>query len=183
MSVRDQRHPAGRVTARDGTGPALRLALFQPDRPHNLGAALRLAACFGLVLDVIEPCGFPVDDRRVREAGLDYHRHARMIRHLDLAAFERDVLRPARRLVLLSTRAEHPYHRVEYREDDVLMVGRESAGVPEAVHERAGLRVRIPLLPGLRSLNLATAAAIVAGEALRQNGGLDRVEGTRELGR
>lgn len=173
----------GRAATRHDAGRALRLALFQPDRPHNLGAALRLSACFGLVLDVIEPCGFPLDDRRVREAGLDYHRHVRMIRHLDLAAFERDVLAPPRRLVLLSTQAEHPYHRVEYLEDDVLMVGRESAGVPETVHRRAALRVRIPLLPGLRSLNLGNAAAIVAAEALRQTGGLDRVERARGIGR
>jgi len=162
---------------------ALRLALFQPDRPHNLGAALRLCACFGLVLDLIEPCGFPLDERRVREAALDYHHHARMDRHLDLAAFERRALAPPRRLVLLSTHAERPYHEVGYRRDDVLMVGSEGRGVPETVHRRAGLRVRIPLRAGLRSLNVATAAAIVVAEALRQTGGFPAPGEAREGGR
>jgi tRNA (cytidine/uridine-2'-O-)-methyltransferase len=156
-----------------GGAPALRLALFEPDRPHNLGGALRLCACFGLAVDVVGPCGFPLDERRVREAGLDYHRHVRLAHHPDLAAFERDVLLAGpRRLVLLSTRGAHAYHEVAYEEDDVLMVGRESAGVPEMVHRRADLSVRVPLRPGLRSLNVVAAAAIVAAEALRQTGGL-----------
>lgn len=155
-----------------GGAPALRLALFEPDRPHNLGGVLRLCACFGLAVDVVGPCGFPLDERRVREAGLDYHRHVRLARHLDLATFERDVLSGSRRLVLLSTRAAHPYHLVTYEEDDVLMVGRETAGVPEPVHRRADLSVRVPMRPGLRSLNVVAAAAIVVAEALRQTGGL-----------
>ncbi len=164
-------------TGRDGGAPSLRLALFQPDRPHNLGAALRLSACFGLALDVVEPCGFPLDDRRIREAGLDYHRHARLFRHRDLAAFERDALDGGRRrLVLLTTRGETAHHRARYRRDDVLVVGREGAGAPEEVHRRANLRVRVPLRPGLRSLNVAAAAAIVVAEALRQTGGLPGAE-------
>lgn len=156
---------------RDGL-PALRVALFQPDRPHNLGSVLRLCACFGLALDVVEPCGFPLDDRRIREAALDYHRHARLRRHPDFPTFEQAVRLGGRRLVVLTTRGEVPHHRARYRPDDVLLLGRESAGVPETVHERADLRVRVPLRPGLRSLNVALAAAIVAAEALRQTDGL-----------
>jgi tRNA (cytidine/uridine-2'-O-)-methyltransferase len=152
--------------------PRLRLALFEPDRPHNLGAALRLCACLGVTLEVVEPCGFPLDTRRIREAALDYHAQARWIRHANLASFEASRLARGRRLVLLSTRGEHFYHRVAYRADDVLMVGRESSGVPATIHERAELRVKIPMRPGLRSLNVALAAAIVLAEALRQTGEL-----------
>lgn len=153
----------------------LGLALLEPDRPHNLGSALRLAACLGVAVDVVEPCGFPLDDRRIREAGLDYVGRAAWRRHASLDGFLAALaaVRGQRRLVLLSTRAELPYHRVEYRAGDVLMVGREGAGAPEALHRRADLRVRVPMRPGLRSLNVALAAAVVLGEALRQTGGLD----------
>jgi tRNA (cytidine/uridine-2'-O-)-methyltransferase len=150
----------------------LRLALFQPDRPHGLGMALRMGACLGVGIDVVEPCGFPLDDRRIRSGALDYVGRADWARHADLAAFRAFLARGQRRLVLLSTRAELPYHRAAYRRGDVLLLGRESAGVPEAVHEAADLRVRVPLRPGLRSLNVALAAAVVLGEALRQTGGL-----------
>ena len=153
----------------------LRLALLEPDRPHNLGAALRLGACLGVAVDVVEPCGFPLDDRRIREAGLDYVGRAAWRRHPGLDEFLASLAgrRGQRRLVLLSTRAELPYHRAAYRAGDVLMVGREGAGAPEALHRRADLRVRVPMRPGLRSLNVALAAAVVLGEALRQTGGLD----------
>ncbi len=152
--------------------PGLRLALHQPDRPHNFGAALRLCACLGVRLDVIEPCGFPLDDRRIRAASLDYGGHARWVRHMDFAAFETERLAERRRLVLLSTAGERFYHHTVFEPDDILMLGSESAGVPEPVHRCADLRVRIPLRPGMRSLNVATAAAIVLAEALRQTGGL-----------
>ena len=160
-------------TAADAAAPELRLrlALYQPDRPHNFGAALRLAACFGVGLDLIEPCGFPLDDRRIRQAALDYGGRALWVRHIDFAAFEQVRLAQGRRLVLLSTRGDHAHHRITFQPDDVLMLGRESCGVPEPVFAGADLRVRIPLRPGLRSLNLATAAAIALGEALRQTGG------------
>jgi tRNA (cytidine/uridine-2'-O-)-methyltransferase len=157
-------------------GPRLRLALHQPERPHNFGAALRLCACLGVRLDVVEPCCFPLDERWVRQGALDYVAHARWVRHMDFAGFDAERLAERRRLVLLSTKAEQPYHRAAYRPDDVLMLGSESAGVPELVHRRADLRVRILLRPGLRSLNLVTAAAIVLAEALRQTGGFE--EGT-----
>jgi tRNA (cytidine/uridine-2'-O-)-methyltransferase len=168
---------AGRRSAAGDGEPSLRLALYQPDRPHNFGAALRLCACFGVGLDVVEPCGFPLDDRRIRQGALDYHARARWARHADFAAFDAARLAERRRLVLLSTRAEHPYHRLACRPDDVLMLGRESAGVPETIHRRADLRALIPMRPGLRSLNLVTAAAIVLAEALRQTGGFAEAGG------
>jgi tRNA (cytidine/uridine-2'-O-)-methyltransferase len=151
--------------------PKLRLALYQPDRPHNFGSILRLCACLGVTFEVIEPCGFPLDDRRIRAGALDYAPRAIWVRHRDLASFDMSRLANRRRLVLLSTAGEHMHHHVAYKPDDILMLGSESAGVPADVHGRADLRVRIPLRPGLRSLNVAMAAAIALGEALRQTGG------------
>lgn len=149
----------------------MRLALYQPERPHNFGAVLRLCACFGVPLELIEPCGFPLDDRRIRAAALDYAPLAHWRRYADLAAFEQ-VRRAERcRLVLLTTAGDRDHHHVTYETDDVLMLGSESAGAPASVHEVADLRVRIPLRPGLRSLNVAMAAAVVLGEALRQTDG------------
>ena len=171
----EEQAAVGRINAgSEATSTGLRLALFEPDRPHNLGMALRLGACLGVPLDVVEPCGFPLDDRRIKQGSLDYADHVAWRRHASL----RDFLSfragdGQRRLVLLSTRGDLPYHRAVYRGDDVLMLGRESAGVPDSVHEFADLRVRVPLRPGLRSLNVATAAAVVLGEELRQAGGLD----------
>lgn len=153
-----------------GHEPAVRLALYQPDRPHNFGGVLRLCACFGVALDVIEPCGFPLDDRRIKLAALDYGGHGEWVRHMDFAAFETQRLAVGRRLVLLSTAGEHFYHRAMFEPDDILMLGSESAGVPETVHRSADLRLRIPLRSGRRSLNVVTAAAIGLAEALRQTG-------------
>ena len=152
----------------------LRLALYQPDRPHNFGAVLRLCACFGAEFDVIEPCGFPLDDRRIRASALDYAPHVRWRRYEDFVAFERDRRASGRRLVLLTTTGLQDHHRAGYRVDDILMLGSESTGAPAHVHEVADLRVRIPMQAGLRSFNVAMAAAIVLAEALRQTGGLDR---------
>ena len=152
--------------------PGVRLALYQPDRPHNFGSVLRLCACLGVTFEVIEPCGFPLDDRRIRAAALDYASQASWVRHTDFAAFDTTRLANGRRLVLLSTAGEHLHHHVVYMPDDILMLGSESAGVPEAVHRRADLRVRIAMRPGLRSLNVALAGAIALAEALRQTHGL-----------
>jgi tRNA (cytidine/uridine-2'-O-)-methyltransferase len=152
----------------------LRLALLEPERPHNLGMALRLAACLGVGLDVIEPCAFPLDDRRIRQGALDYGAHLAWTRHASLDAFLAGAA-AGRRLILLSTRSSDLYHRFTYRPDDILMVGNERAGAPAAVHALAAARVRIPLAPGLRSLNLVTAAAIVLGEVMRQTGGFERL--------
>ncbi len=148
----------------------MRLALYQPDMPPNVGTLLRLAACLGVAVDVIEPCGFPYDDRRVRRAGLDYLEHAEIIRHRSWEAFRAG--RGSGRLVLLTTRAEQTYADFRYEATDTLMVGRESAGVPDDVARAADARVVIPMMPGMRSLNVAIAAAMVLGEGLRQTGGL-----------
>jgi len=147
----------------------MRLALYEPDIPQNLGAFIRLSACLGVPLDVIEPCGFPVDDKRIRRAAMDYYDLARLTRHASWQAFRRD--KPAGRLVLLTTRAEATFPAVQFRPDDILLLGRESAGVPDEVHDSADLRLRIPLQKGARSLNVALAASMVLSEALRQTDG------------
>jgi len=149
----------------------MRLALFEPDIPQNLGAFIRLAACLGAPLDIIEPCGFPVDDKRIRRAAMDYFDLARIVRHASWAAFRRD--RAPGRLVLLTTSGATLFPNVAFRTDDILLLGRESAGVPAEVHEAADVRLRIPLQPGARSLNVALAAAMVLSEGLRQTSGFD----------
>ena len=147
----------------------MRLALYQPDIPQNTGALMRLAACLGVSLDLIEPAGFLLGDRRLKRAGMDYLDALEMTRHRSWQAFlER---RPPRaRLILLTTRGPVPYHRFVFERDDILLLGRESAGVPDEVHAAADARLRVPMRDGARSLNVAMAAAIVLGEALRQTG-------------
>jgi tRNA (cytidine/uridine-2'-O-)-methyltransferase len=146
----------------------MRLALYEPDIPQNTGTILRLAACLRLGVDLIEPLGFQLDDKRLRRAGLDYLQRLDMVRHRSWPAFQ--AVCPGR-LVLLSAHAETPYTAFGFGAGDVLLFGRESAGVPEAVHAASDARLRIPMAPGMRSLNVALAAAMVAGEALRQTGG------------
>ena len=143
----------------------MRLALFQPDQAGNVGAAMRLAACLGVPLDVIEPCGFPWGERAMRRAGMDYAEIANVTRHADWEAF---LAALPSRLVLLTTRGDEPLPAARFEAGDTLLVGSESAGAPPFVHERADLRVRIPLASGARSLNLAVAAGIALAEALRQ---------------
>jgi tRNA (cytidine/uridine-2'-O-)-methyltransferase len=146
----------------------MRLALFEPDIPQNTGTLLRLAACLDLGVDLIEPLGFQLDDKRLKRAGMDYVHGLDLVRHRSWSRFH---AAPPGRLVLLSARAETPYTAFAYRSDDVLLLGRESAGVPPAVHAAVDARVRIPMAAGMRSLNVALAAAMVAGEALRQTVG------------
>ena len=150
----------------------MHLVLYEPDIPQNAGAMMRLAACLSLPLELIEPCGFALSDRRLRRAGMDYLERLELTRHLSYAAFSRWRLSldPVPRLILLTTRAERSYLDFAYAPDDFLMVGRESAGVPEEVHADASARLKIPLARGARSLNVALAAAMVLGEALRQTG-------------
>src|SRR3546814_1434500 len=149
----------------------MRLALFHPDIPQNLGSALRLRACLGAPIDVIEPCGFPFSDRAVRRAALDYGPIAQVTRHAGWMPFLEAMHAAKGRLLLFTTRAARPFHDFQYAENDVLLFGRESAGVPDEVHEAADARLVIPLAAGARSLNLATAAAMALGEALRQTNG------------
>jgi len=149
----------------------MNLVLFEPDIPQNTGALLRLAACFGLGVDIIFPCGFIFDDRRMKRAGMDYIEAVTIRRHASWEAYRRWRRESGEgRLLLLSTRAAEPYHQFAFQPADSLMVGRESSGVPEEVHAAADQRLVIPLRPGMRSLNVAMAAAIVAAEALRQTG-------------
>lgn len=146
----------------------MRLALFEPDIPQNTGALLRLAACFGLGVDVIFPCGFIFDDARMRRAGMDYIDRVDIRRHTSWEAYQNRAR--TGRLILLSTKAAEPYHRFVFQPDDTLLLGRESSGVPDHVHDAADHRLVIPLQAGMRSLNVAMAAAIVAAEAQRQFG-------------
>ncbi len=155
----------------------MRLALFQPDIPQNLGAAIRLAACLGVPLDVIEPCGFPLSDTAIRRAAMDYASIAQVKRHPGWADFRGDAAQLGR-LVLFTTKAATPFHDFAFHSDDVLLFGRESAGVPDEVHAAADARLVIPLAPGARSLNLVTAATLALGEALRQIKAFPTVERT-----
>jgi|SRR6185369_1310366 len=148
----------------------MRIALYEPDIPQNTGTILRLCACLGIEAHILEPAGFPVTDRAFRRAGMDYLDDVAIVRHPSFAAFEAWRRREGLALVLLSTRASVSYLDHTYRQDQVLLFGRESAGVPDAVREAADVRLRIPMREGLRSLNIAMAAAMVAGEAMRQVG-------------
>lgn len=147
------------------------LALYQPDIPQNTGALLRLGACLDVDIHLIEPAGFRLDDKGIARAGLDYLEHARLVRHADWAAFKAWAAAGARRLIVLSTKASTAYTAFNFRQDDILLLGRESAGLPQAVHQAADARLIIPIDPKTRSLNLAVSAAMVIGEALRQTGG------------
>jgi len=146
----------------------MRVALYQPDIPQNAGAIIRLCACLDVPLDVIEPAGFVFTTRELRRAALDYAPLADVVRHVSWEAF---LARRTGRLVLLTTRASDRHLDFAFAADDVLLFGRESAGVPDSVHAAADARLRIPLAPRARSLNLAVAAGMVLGEALRQTGG------------
>ena len=146
----------------------MRIALFQPDIPQNTGTILRLCACLGLEAHIVEPAGFPVSDRAFRRAGMDYLDQVRIVRHESWHDFEQWRRQHGLRLVLFTTQAATPYLDHRFTDRDILMFGRESAGVPEDVHAAADARLLIPLQAGLRSLNVAMAVAMAAGEALRQ---------------
>jgi tRNA (cytidine/uridine-2'-O-)-methyltransferase len=150
----------------------MRIALYEPDIPQNTGTILRLCACLGIEAHIIEPAGFPVTDRAFRRAGLDYLDHVSITRHASFAAFQQWRAGLGLKLVLLTTAAEPSYLDHAYGDDQVVLFGRESAGVPQAVHKAADARLRIPIAASLRSLNVAMAMALVAGEALRQTGGM-----------
>jgi tRNA (cytidine/uridine-2'-O-)-methyltransferase len=148
----------------------MRLALYQPDIPQNLGTILRLGACLDVPVEVIGPAGFPLGDRGLKRAAMDYAEYAAVTYHDSWGRFGGS--RPPGRLILLTTKAQTPYQAFSFRTDDCLLLGSESAGVPETVHASVDHRVCIPMVAGLRSLNVAVAAAMVVGEALRQTGGL-----------
>jgi len=146
----------------------MRLALFQPDIPQNLGAAIRLGACLGVELEVIEPCAFPIDDRTLKRAALDYQPLAKITRHDGWTHFDNHPNRREGRLVLFTTKGAVPYTDFHFQPGDTLLFGRESAGVTDEVHARAEARLFIPMVAGARSMNVVTAAAMALGEALRQ---------------
>jgi tRNA (cytidine/uridine-2'-O-)-methyltransferase len=149
----------------------MRIALYEPDIPQNTGTILRLAACFGLAAHIIEPAGFPTSDRAFRRAGMDYLDQVTIVRHPSWDAFAAWRAQAGVRLLLFTTSAGMSYLDHAYREDDLLLFGRESAGVPETVHRAAAARLVIPMRAGMRSLNVAMAAAMAVGEAMRQTGG------------
>lgn len=146
----------------------MRVALYEPDIPQNAGTLIRLGACLGVAVDIIEPCGFLFTDRALKRAGMDYLELAEITRHASWEKFRESV---KGRIVLLTSKAATSYIEFDFAPDDIILLGRESAGVPENVHEAADARLRIPLKAGLRSLNVAVAGAIVLGEALRQTRG------------
>jgi tRNA (cytidine/uridine-2'-O-)-methyltransferase len=146
----------------------MRLALFQPDIAPNAAALIRLGACLGVAIDIVEPCGFLLSEARFRRAGMDYLEKAEVTRHASWTAFRKTL---TGRLILLTTKASDPYTGFAFSTDDTLLLGRESAGVPAHVHEAVDARLRIAMRAGLRSLNVAQAGAMVLGEALRQTRG------------
>ena len=148
----------------------MRLALYQPDIPQNTGTMIRLATCLGVAVDIIEPCGFPFSVKGLRRSGMDYLEHATITRHKSWDHFKEFALERKSRVVLLTTKSSENYTKMTYKQDDILLMGRESAGVPEEVHSFANKRVLIPMKGEFRSLNVATTAAMVLGEALRQTG-------------
>ena len=150
----------------------MRIALFEPEIAGNVGAILRLGACFGAAVDLIEPMGFEWDDRRVRRTAMDYIDHVVIARHAGFDAFRPTI--GSARLVLFTTKATQSAYDFSFTADDVLLFGKESAGVPSAIADACDARVRIPMRPQVRSMNLATSAALALGEALRQTATLPR---------
>ncbi len=152
----------------------MRLALYQPDIPQNLGAAIRLCACLGVALDVIEPCGFPLTDAALKRAALDYGDKAALTRHVSLSAFAAAPEREGGRIVLVETDGAVAFQDFSYSSGDTLVLGRESAGSPGELYAAAQASVRIPMRAGLRSLNVVTAGAVVLTEAMRQTGAWEK---------
>ncbi len=181
MSIPPKGDSGGKMVEPRKSSPdsaSLRLALYEPDIPQNAGTLLRLAACMGIPVDLIEPAGFDASDRNLRRAGLDYLDHVHIERHLNFAHFELWRLQSGARLVLATTHGAENAYAFTFRRGDILMLGRESAGVPPQVHAAADGRIALPLAPGLRSLNIAVAGAMLVGEALRQ---LDALPAMRSI--
>lgn len=149
----------------------MRIALYAPDIPQNTGTILRLCACLGIEAHIIEPAGFPITDRAFRRAGMDYLDQVTIVRHVSFTAFDAWRRTEGHRMALFTTRGAVSYLTHDYRGGDILLFGRESAGAPDELHAAADARLAIPMRPGVRSLNVAVAVAMVAGEALRQTEG------------
>lgn len=154
----------------------IELALYQPDIAQNTGTLIRLAACLGTTLHVIGPAGFDMSDRNLKRAGMDYIELATVVRHVGWTDFEAFASEAGRRLVLATTKGSVPYADFEFRHGDIILMGRESAGVPDSVHERADGRIVIPMQPGTRSINMAVSAGMILGEALRQTNSFPKLQ-------
>ncbi|KZK80591.1 tRNA (cytidine(34)-2'-O)-methyltransferase [Pseudovibrio sp. Ad13] len=144
------------------------IALYQPDIPQNTGTLLRLAACMDVTVHLIEPAGFPLSDHALKRAGMDYIERAKLQRHMDWESFREWQLAEKRRLILMTTKGSRPYTQFAFKKDDLILMGRESSGVPEDIHQVADARLLIPMKNGMRSLNMAVSTGMVLGEALRQ---------------
>lgn len=142
------------------------IALYQPDIPQNLGAMMRLAACMGSPLDIVEPCGFPWNDKKIERSGMDYIHAVQVTRHNDWSAFR--AARAGKRVILMTTKAATPFYDFQFQAGDILLAGRESAGVPDDIHADVDARILIPMENGQRSLNIVNATSMILGEALRQ---------------
>lgn len=151
---------------------AMRIALFQPDIAGNVGTILRLSACLNVACDIIEPCGFPFSDKALKRAGMDYAEAVQVKRHLDETSFLADAKAKGRRIVLMTSKGSSSLFDAAFHPDDIILMGSEGTGVPESLHNQADLRIRIPMAPAFRSLNVAVAAGIALAEALRQTGQL-----------
>lgn len=150
-----------------------RLALYQPDIPQNTGAAIRLCACMGIGLDIIEPCGFVWDTRKIRQSAMDYYDMAALERHDSWERFL-EYYKGSQRIILMTTKAAIPYTDFNFQPDDILLAGRESAGVPDHVHDSCDGRIVLPMKKGIRSMNIINASSMILGEALRQTGGFQQ---------
>ena len=146
----------------------IEIALYQPDIPQNVGAAIRLCACLGIRLNIIEPCGFPFNDKKIKQSGMDYLDQVDLIRHNSWQSFALD--KADKRLILMTTKSSEPYTDFTFKHGDILIAGRESAGVPNEIHAAADHRLLIPMTGKARSLNIIKATAMITGEALRQTG-------------
>ncbi len=144
------------------------IALYHPDIPQNTGTLLRLAACMDVTVHLIEPAGFPLSDHALKRAGMDYIERAKLKRHMDWKSFREWQLAEKRRLILMTTKGSRPYTHFDFKKDDLILMGRESSGVPEDIHQIADARLLIPMKNGMRSLNMAVSTGMVLGEALRQ---------------
>jgi tRNA (cytidine/uridine-2'-O-)-methyltransferase len=156
----------------------LSLALYEPDIPQNAGTLMRFGACMGIPVHLIEPAGFPTSDKSFLRAGMDYLQAVTLIRHISFARFDACRRETGSRLILATTKGATPYYDFAFQHGDIVMMGRESAGVPPAVHEAADARITIPLKPPMRSLNVAVAAAMILGEAMRQTNAFPAPEET-----
>lgn len=154
--------------------PRIELALYQPDIPQNTGAAIRLCACLGIALNIIEPCGFLWDPRKIRQSAMDYYDHLNLQRHTSWTSFHQQAQETGKRTILMTTKSDAPFHEFEFTPNDILIAGRESAGVPDDVHNICDARIGIPMAPAMRSFNVINASAMILSHALYKTDGFSK---------